>query len=476
MKLNSIKKIGFRELSLIIAILILFIISLETIDDMINVDFYKSLFYFIFGDTLIPILIIISIYFSKTKIKKWRYFLTVCVITYFIIGIISNYTSFGTYHYTTNEIFQKWDIYIDLIAYFIVCLCMIYKKYLKLVDIICFGGYVFGLTMFIYNIRLGDTASGLFYVAYYMAWPLMFIFIYPKEGYSKVLSSKSGIGKLTRILAVIIIATSFIFAILRLIMINYGLFENTIIGNNFEIIIFSVFIAITWFVIIYYNNHIDEEDMENKKRLEKTYKNNEVLLTEVHHRVKNNLTVLYSFINLEKRKKSNQESLESLSTIQNRIMAMTLVHSNLYETLDFGEVTAKKYINELVSNIHRSMNREDIIFDLDIKDINIDIDIISPLGLIINESVTNSFKYAFPEQGGTISIQLKENENICTLIVKDNRIGCSEEDLKSNPGTGSMIIKVLVSQIDGKMNLSVDNGVKRTITFENKLKKHIDIA
>ncbi len=199
------------------------------------------------------------------------------------------------------------------------------------------------------------------------------------------------------------------------------------------------------------------------------------MLAEVHHRVKNNLTVLSSFINLEKRKSSNPEAIDILNSIQNRILTMTLVHSNLYETLDFGEVNAKKYINELISNIHKTMNRDDIEFNLDVDDINIDLDTISPLGLIINESIVNSYKYAFPNQSGIITIILKENNKICNLTLEDNGIGCNEEDLKSHTGMGSMIIEVLVSQIDGEMSMSSKNGVKRIITFENKIKQHMDI-
>ncbi len=217
MEYNILKKIGLREISLIIGILILLVLLRDTIIDCINVDFCKSLFYFFFGDTFIPILIIIAIYFNKNEDKKWRNFLTVSVIVYFIIGILSNYNSFGTYFYATNDLFQKWDIYLDLVTYFIVCLCVIHKKHFKLVDILCLGGYVFGLMMAIYNIRQGDMESGLFYVIYYIAWSLMFIFIYPNEGYSKVLNSQSVIGKSTRRLAVIIIGASFVFTIIRII-------------------------------------------------------------------------------------------------------------------------------------------------------------------------------------------------------------------------------------------------------------------
>lgn len=393
---------------------------------------------------------------------------------YFIIGILSNYNSFGTYFYATNDLFQKWDIYLDLVTYFIVCLCVIHKKHFKLVDILCLGGYVFGLMMAIYNIRQGDMESGLFYVIYYIAWSLMFIFIYPNEGYSKVLNSQSVIGKSTRRLAVIIIGASFVFTIIRIIM-ESTLLNTTITKNNVEIIAFSIFLAIIWAFITYYNNHINEEDIINKRKLEEANKNNEVLLAEVHHRVKNNLTVLSSFINLEKRKSSNPEVIDILNSIQNRILTMTLVHSNLYETLDFGEVNAKKYINELISNIHKTMNRDDIEFNLDVDDINIDLDTISPLGLIINESIVNSYKYAFPNQSGIITIILKENNKICNLTLEDNGIGCNEEDLKSHTGMGSMIIEVLVSQIDGEMSMSSKNGVKRIITFENKIKQHMDI-
>lgn len=475
MEFNITKKIGLREISLIIAILILIIQIGDSANDCINVDFYKPLFFFFFGDVFIPIILIISIYFNKLENKNWRYFFTIAVITYFIIGIISNYTSFGKSYYSTNDMLHKWDVYLDLVTYCIVCLCVIYKKYFKLVDVLCLGSYVFGLMMAIYNIRIGDAYTGLYYVVYYIAWSLMFIFIYPDEGYSKVLNSKSVIGKSTRRLAVIIISASFVFTIIRVLIESSPLLSDSISRSNVEIIAFSIFLAIVWAFITYYNNHINEEDIKNKRKLEEAYMNNEVLLAEVHHRVKNNLTVLSSFINIEKRKSSNEDAKKILTSIQNRIMTMTLVHSNLYETLDFGEVNAKKYIEELTSNILKTANRDDITFNLDIDDINIDIDIISPIGLIINESIINSYKYAFPNQGGVISINLKEKNSNCVLTLTDNGIGCSKKDLKSNTGMGSMIIEVLVSQIDGEMTINTESGVKRAITFENKIKQHIDI-
>lgn len=172
MEFNITKKIGLREISLIIAILILIIQIGDSANDCINVDFYKPLFFFFFGDVFIPIILIISIYFNKLENKNWRYFFTIAVITYFIIGIISNYTSFGKSYYSTNDMLHKWDVYLDLVTYCIVCLCVIYKKYFKLVDVLCLGSYVFGLMMAIYNIRIGDAYTGLYYVVYYIAWSL----------------------------------------------------------------------------------------------------------------------------------------------------------------------------------------------------------------------------------------------------------------------------------------------------------------
>ena len=173
---------------------------------------------------------------------------------------------------------HKWDVYLDLVTYCIVCLCVIYKKYFKLVDVLCLGSYVFGLMMAIYNIRIGDAYTGLYYVVYYIAWSLMFIFIYPDEGYSKVLNSKSVIGKSTRRLAVIIISASFVFTIIRVLIESSPLLSDSISRSNVEIIAFSIFLAIVWAFITYYNNHINEEDIKNKRKLEEAYMNNEVLL------------------------------------------------------------------------------------------------------------------------------------------------------------------------------------------------------
>lgn len=198
-------------------------------------------------------------------------------------------------------------------------------------------------------------------------------------------------------------------------------------------------------------------------------KQKENLLKEIHHRVKNNFAILVSLINMQKDQTKIPEVIVSLTDLQLRIRTMALVHEMLYRSKDFENISFSDYIRSLSSVITGTFNRRDIHLNFDIQDISIDIESAIPLGLIINEILTNAYKHAFPNgQPGTIWIGLAERAEIAELYltVRDNGIGLPKDfDLNKCKTMGLQIVQILVKQIEGKITIINNPGANFTISF-----------
>jgi two-component system, sensor histidine kinase PdtaS len=212
-------------------------------------------------------------------------------------------------------------------------------------------------------------------------------------------------------------------------------------------------------------------DLESKNiLLDKKNAENELLLKEIHHRVKNNLEVVTSLLALQSEQIDDPYTKEAITQGQNRINSIGIVHQKLYQGANLGAVEMKDYFMSLGESILDSLGAEDRI-DLNIvmKKIDLDIDIAVPLGLIVNELVTNSIKYAFPKaEKGIITIKLElQNDNMLHLEVIDNGLGKS--DLIQGTGFGGQLISLLKHQLNGTMREEIQNGT--AIIFDFKLKK-----
>lgn len=194
-----------------------------------------------------------------------------------------------------------------------------------------------------------------------------------------------------------------------------------------------------------------------------------VLLKEVHDRVKNNLQIILSLIDLDKRFKDYPKDL--LNDIKSRIAAMALVHRIIYRAETFSTVELKSYIKSLVNSLLELYESENIMFTSNIEEIDGELDLVIPLGLIINELVKNSIKYAFPDGEGIINIDFytqKNNEII--LIIEDNGIGLPDDfDIDYNTGLGMMVVKNLLSQINGSISLEDKKGTSFKMIFTDDL-------
>lgn len=213
---------------------------------------------------------------------------------------------------------------------------------------------------------------------------------------------------------------------------------------------------------------------EAEETLKTSLREKEVLLKEVHHRVKNNLQVISSIINLQSHYVKDSKTLEMLNESQNRIKSMAFIHEKLYQTKDFANINITDYIKKLSQSLVHSyrVKKENITLQFDLEDIVVDLDQSIPCGLIINELVSNALKYAFPDnRDGIIFISMFESENMLTLRVKDDGIGLPDGlDYKNTESLGLQLVVALTDQLDGEIVLDRKNGTSFTITFA-KLKR-----
>jgi two-component sensor histidine kinase len=214
---------------------------------------------------------------------------------------------------------------------------------------------------------------------------------------------------------------------------------------------------------------------QQENELKSSLKEKEVMLLEIHHRVKNNLQVVYSLLDLQSKKISDKKTREIFEESRNRIMSMSLIHENLYHSENLDSIVFKKYLGQLMTGIAETYNRPEIDLIVDMDELNLDIHVGIPCGLIANELVSNCFKYAFPNgQKGEIRLGIEKNsDNFNQLKVIDNGIGMPADfDFKNSSSLGLLIVNVLVAQINGKIEMiSGDQGTEFSITFPDTLKK-----
>jgi PAS domain S-box-containing protein len=210
------------------------------------------------------------------------------------------------------------------------------------------------------------------------------------------------------------------------------------------------------------------ERKQAESEIQKSIIEKENLLREIHYRVKNNMHIISSLLNLQIQHVHEEESENVLKDTQGRLDTMAMVHKNLYESSSFTNLNFKDYVEKLVFEIlssHR-VNSGTIETELDIEDIEMNMETAIPCGLIINELVTNSVKHAFPELKGTIRIELKSFQDELELIVADNGIGLPKNiHLKITETIGLQLVYSLVNQLNGKLKLDMSNGTEFKITF-----------
>lgn len=211
---------------------------------------------------------------------------------------------------------------------------------------------------------------------------------------------------------------------------------------------------------------IKQTENDLRKKLEEK----EFILKEVHHRVNNNMQLINCFLTLGSRYIEDEKALQMLRESQGRIKSMQIIYRQLYKSQDISRINLNQYLTDLILKIFSTYNTlgDKIVIETMIEDLPLDISKIIPLGLIINELLTNALKHAFIDgRSGKISISLNSiDENEAVLIVKDNGIGIPEGiDTSGSYGLGLRLLMMMSEQIDGKYFLDNDEGTRFTIKF-----------
>lgn len=208
---------------------------------------------------------------------------------------------------------------------------------------------------------------------------------------------------------------------------------------------------------------------EYNKSIDKALKQKEILLKEVHHRVKNNLQLIASLLNLQLNKIDSEEARKALEESKSRVLAIALMHKGLYQDENFGTVNVKDYLDELIENqkVLSYSSQKRISFEVSIEEIKFTIDQAVPTGLIISELISNSLKHAFEfESRPVVSLTLKKVENQIFIHYSDNGSGLPENFvIEEQDSLGFVVISALTEQLGGTLTIDTYSPFSLTICF-----------
>lgn len=197
----------------------------------------------------------------------------------------------------------------------------------------------------------------------------------------------------------------------------------------------------------------------------------EVLLKEIHHRVKNNLQIISSLLNLQARQVTDEQILQALGDSQARVRSMALIHEKLYQSQSLAKIDFGEYVKSLTTDLFRAYQRNlpGIQLNVQVDEVALGLDQAVSCGLILNELMTNALKYAFPDRRiGTIWVELRANpEHLLSLRVADDGVGMPADfDVRTAKSLGLQLVGSLVGQLDGKMELERSKGTEFRVSFE----------
>lgn len=241
--------------------------------------------------------------------------------------------------------------------------------------------------------------------------------------------------------------------------------------QDFKIKLLSIILGTILFgsILLYVNFRQKGLLTQNRIQLDLEHERNAVLLKELHHRVKNNLQVIYSLLNLQKRRTKNEESIDLITALQNRIQTIALVHNNLFQTDEMEYVALDSYVRTLVVHLQQMYAQDEVnpvTIDFKMQDlIKLRFERIGTLGLIINEIVSNAFKYAFlGDSPGVLTIEIEQKDTQVLLSIEDNGPGRVEE-INQNSNLGMRLIRILSEQMGATYTLHQSQGIKHLLTF-----------
>ncbi|MCG2828874.1 sensor histidine kinase [Methanothermobacter sp. K4] len=208
------------------------------------------------------------------------------------------------------------------------------------------------------------------------------------------------------------------------------------------------------------------EDKRIRESLEASLREKEFLMSEIHHRVKNNLQLIISLLRLQSRYIDDEKSLEIFTECQNRVRSIALVHERLCDSRNGMAVNLSDYIEELLSELKGMCSGRDVVFRVKLADIETGINTAVSIGLIVNELVTNAIKHGIGDSG-EIKVELESSSGSGVLMVADNGSGLPEDiELLDPPGFGLRLVNFMLSRIKGSISVENQNGAVFRIKFD----------
>lgn len=229
------------------------------------------------------------------------------------------------------------------------------------------------------------------------------------------------------------------------------------------------------------------EQIKFEQELSSSLKEKEILLKEIHHRVKNNMQVISSLLSLQSKTIPDPETKEIFDESRNRIRSMALIHEKLYQSKDLFNIDFKSYVTDLLNNLMISfgLRGKNIETKIDIDNISFDINSAISLGLIINELASNAYKHAFKgrnsgeiyvsickgaagkngEGGKPVTAHHENGKDAYELIVKDNGIGLPEGEYRTSESLGLQLVETLIEQLEGRIEMNSSSGTTVRVTF-----------
>jgi len=212
---------------------------------------------------------------------------------------------------------------------------------------------------------------------------------------------------------------------------------------------------------------------QSEEKIKASLKEKETLLHEIHHRVKNNMQIISSLLKLQSNNIEDNQTKDVLKEAQSRVYAMSAVHEMLHGSENLSKIDLKSYLSKITTAIFHtySVKPDKVKLNYDVENISISINLASPIGLIINELISNSLKYAFPEdRKGEITVSMKKLNQELHLTVIDDGVGIPPNlDWKNSNTLGLKLVRTLVeNQLDGSIQMESTNGTKFVIKFKKQ--------
>ncbi|MBE0586921.1 MAG: ATP-binding protein, partial [Hydrogenophaga sp.] len=211
------------------------------------------------------------------------------------------------------------------------------------------------------------------------------------------------------------------------------------------------------------------ERKQNEKLIHDALQEKELLLEEVHHRVKNNLQVIHSLLDLQALKIKDPDLVAMLRDSQNRIRSMSMIHQTLYQSHDFAQVEFQQFLGELLPNLMDSygMVAGHVAMEIEANHVKLPINEAIPCGLIVNELVSNALKHGFPAgQRGTVRLFMRQDNNNIELSISNDGLGIPEhQNLERNGSLGLQLVQLLTRQLHGRLEVQRSGPTRFTLRF-----------